>query len=167
MDKITVLLCEDEPLVRLDERFLIEDALKDAGIPHEILEYRDGMGALDYLRQRGHAHGVMLLTDNSMVRPGQIDGIDALNGATLVRMVTAENLRADHIIVCSGGTSALFNADAGLPEIPSVLVLRKPILSDRFSALVKKIATAVADGTTGQGPSMVNSASPGLTVHPV
>lgn len=86
-----VLLVDDNP----DDRFLFEQAWREAGIPHELISAADGEAALERLR-RPPAPGLMLL---DIKMPG-------LSGFEVLRRVREdERLHALPVIMLTASTS--------------------------------------------------------------
>jgi CheY-like chemotaxis protein len=74
-DEITIMIAEDDD----GHAELIKDNLREAGISNEIIRFRDGQEALDFLLPQGHSTTLgkasLLLLD---IRMPRVDGVEVL-----------------------------------------------------------------------------------------
>lgn len=154
MTKVTVLLCEDEPLISMEEQDIIEQTLAEIGLQTSLHHYFNGQGALDYLRQQPDRSNIILITDNTM---------PDMPGYKLLPTLDREGLLPKHVAVCSASTAQQFKAQAGHIEKP-IQFLQKPIYRNAMVEYLRQAgSTLMADC---QMSGSVNNSQGGLTSRP-
>lgn len=111
----TVLVVEDEPMLRM----LAVEMLEDAG--HVVVEFGNAVEAIAYCDDPDHAIAA-ILTDINM--PGDLDGLDLARHVRATRPGTA--------IVVTSGRYAAMPCDIK----PEVTFLPKPWTSDRLVSAI-------------------------------
>lgn len=126
MARLSVLVVDDDFLVRLNTAAILEDA------GFEVIEACDAASALALLRETSGIH--LVCTDVQM--PGELDGID------LVWRMRAEHPKTKVIII-----SGHANSFARAPDTPC---LRKPFNPDHLVGLARQeLGVPVAQHVAG------------------
>ncbi|HEY8962837.1 MAG TPA: hypothetical protein VIN59_00085 [Alphaproteobacteria bacterium] len=89
---ITILICDDTPSWLDQHKQVIAYALKDLNIEADVQTFTDGLGAYQYLTDRGNADGILLWTDQQMPR---------MKGTDLLQSLYFEDLLPPQSIICS------------------------------------------------------------------
>ena len=132
--ELTILLAEDND----GHAFLLSDSIKRAGIENEILRFKDGQEALDYVSGKGaDLHGAAgnycLVLD---IRMPRLDGIEVL------RLIKSDpGLKAMPVIIITSSDDPKEIQLCG--ELGCDTYLNKPVSPEKFLEAVKKLGLEV------------------------
>jgi len=130
MDQLTILLCEDDVLIQMDQLDIIAQTAAELAHKFNVISFMDGQGALDHLREHG-AERTILITDNNMPH---------LPGAKLIQTLVADHILPNNVIVCSAATPGQFNEMAAPAQLPESAFVTKP---DYDARLAKSLRQAI------------------------